>query len=180
MMAKLTQKYVKADVYYNSESGLFYRKKIIKKIGGPSKKPLGTKTKGGYLICCVSGKLYYLHRLAWLYIHGYFPENDIDHIDRDRTNNKISNLREVSRQCNLRNGNQIKGTSKIKGVNWVNREQKWNARLSLNNHHKSLGNYENFDDAVCARLAGEQCLGWAGCDSNTPAYQYVQNNIINN
>ncbi|MCP4373526.1 MAG: hypothetical protein GY797_36295 [Deltaproteobacteria bacterium] len=49
--------------------------------------------------------------------------------------------------------------------------------LCINGINKYLGTYNNFDNAVCARLAGEQCVNWSGCDSNSPAFKYVKGHI---
>ena len=132
----------------------------------------------GYIQLAVDQKLYKAHRIAWFYVHGYFPEHQIDHIDRDPANNKIENLREVSRTCNMRNcGNRTDNTSGVKGVSWAKRTGNWYAQIRVNNRSFNLGHYDDFDDAVCARLAAEQCVGWEGCDSSSPAYQHVKNFI---
>ena len=123
-------------------------------------------------------KLYKAHRLAWFYVHGYMPENDIDHEDRITNHNWIKNLREVSKVCNARNiGNIKSNTSGVKGVKWDKFNTKWEVCIMINQINKYLGRYKSFDNAVCARLAGEQCVNWEGCDSHSPAYQYVRENI---
>lgn len=110
--------------------------------------------------------------------YGYWPENDIDHKDKIKHHNCIRNLRETSRQCNMRNmGNRKDNTSGVKGIHWDKLNKKWKTQISINRKRKTLGYYKDFDNAVCARLAGEQCVGWEGCDSNSPAYQYVKENI---
>jgi len=70
-------------------------------------------TKAGDVVGCPNGRGYLtvmvdwwhlrVHRVIWLWHHGYMPENGVDHIDRDITNNRIGNLREVSHSCNMRN-----------------------------------------------------------------------------
>jgi hypothetical protein len=128
----------------------------------------------------IDGEKHLANRLSWLYIHGYLPENDIDHIDRDPSNNRINNLREVSRQCNIRNtGNPINNTYGVKGVSWHKRRNKWIAQIVINKKQKHLGCYKNFNDAVIARYKAEKELNWSGCDSSSPAYQYLkQNNLL--
>jgi len=86
------------------------------------------------------------------------------------------NLREATQQCNQRNvGTRSDNTSGVKGVTWHKRDKQWVAQICVNKKNKSIGYYADFDDAVCARLAAEQCVDWAGCDSSSPAYQYVTN-----
>lgn len=174
---RLTRKELKRQLQYDNINGLFIRKisnSNFVKIGSIA----GTKTEAGYINITVNNKIYLAHRLAWLYEHGYLPENDIDHKDRIKHHNWITNLREVSRTCNSRNIGNIKtNTSGVKGVSWFPDTKKWKAYLFLANKQKSLGHYNNFDNAVCARLAGEQCLNWSECDSNSPAFKYVKENI---
>lgn len=129
----------------------------------------------GYRKIGIKGKSYLAHRLAWFYVYGYFPENEIDHINRNRDDNRIKNLREVSIKCNRRNVDNLRNnTSGVKGVYFHQEKDKWLATITNNRKQRSLGYYDNFDDAVCARLAGEQCLDWFGCDDNSPAYRYVK------
>lgn len=117
----------------------------------------------------------YVHRVIYILNHGYNPESFLDHIDRDKTNNRIENLREASQSCNMRNSKIFSNnTSGITGVMWDKSRGKWVARIRVQYKQLHIGRYSDFNDAVCARLAAEQCLGWSGCDSNSPAYQYVK------
>lgn len=63
----------------------------------------GWQSKDGYARICVHGEEHQAHRLAWLYVHGDWPMQDIDHINGDRADNRIANLRDVSRSVNLQN-----------------------------------------------------------------------------
>jgi len=132
----------------------------------------------GYIIITIKGKPYKAHRLAWLYVYGYLPEKIVEHKNQVKHNNWINNLREASQQCNMRNiGNFSHNTSGVKGVCWIKNNNKWRASLQVNRQSKILGQFKSFDEAVCHRLAGEQCVNWEGCDSCSPAFQYVKNNI---
>ena len=120
-----------------------------------------------------------MHRIIWLYVYGYLPENDIDHINRIKDDNRLCNLREVSRSCNIRNAClSTNNTSNIKGVCFDTSRNKWISTIYFNNKAHTLGRYNNFHNAVCARLAAEQCLGWPDCDSRSSSYLYVKDNII--
>ena len=174
---KLTQKRLKEVLFYDPKIGDFIWKISTGnvKIGDIA----SCLNFYGYIRISVDGVRYKAHRLAWLYEYGYFPENDLDHIDRIKTNNRIKNLREASRSCNMRNtGNQKNNTSGIKGICFDKANNKWESRIKVNRITKHLGRYKDFNDAVCARLAGEQCLNWSSCDSNSPAYQYVKKHIL--
>lgn len=155
---------------------------LIRRISVGNNAPAGVKVgstrESGYLSVVVDCKRYLVHRLVYMYHHSYMPEGEIDHIDRDRSNNRIENLREVSRTCNLRNtGNPITNTSGVKGVSYNKVSGKWRARMSINNVDKFIGYHKDFEEAVLHRLAAEQCLGWDGCDDNSPAYRYYKENI---
>lgn len=138
----------------------------------------GSISTKGYVKIMLNGNSYRAHRLAWFYVYGYLPENDLDHKDQIKHHNWISNLRETSKSCNAKNtGNAKNNTSSVKGVSWQKNIEKWRVRIAGNNKLRSLGCYKEFDNAVCARLAGEQCLNWENCDSSSPAFLYVVNNI---
>ena len=130
----------------------------------------------GYLRTRICGKPYLNHRLVYLYFHGYFPENFVDHIDRNTLNNKIDNLREVSNSCSSRNTKNVytNNTSGVKGVSWKSGEQKWLVQIGIENKRKHLGLFDNFLEAVYCRLAAEQCLGWNICDKSSSAFNYIQ------
>ena len=177
---KLTQKKLKQILNYDPLTGVFTRKVTLcnRAIAGSV---AGSLDKDGYTQIGISGKHYHAHRLAWLYVYGYFPEHDIDHIDRDKSNNKIDNLRHATRQCNIRNtGLRCTNTSGIKGACWDKQQDKWRAQITVNNKQHHLGYFTDFTEAVCTRLAAEQCLCWDTCDSNTSANDYVNCNLINN
>ena len=180
MSKKLTHKELLYQLEYNLLTGYFYwkidKKSIIDIIEGNIAGSLNKST--GYIEIGIQGKTYYGHRLAWFYVHGYWPENIIDHKDKIKHHNWINNLREVSKSCNLRNtGNPKNNTSGIKGISWNEINKKWIAQITVQSKNKYLGSYLDFADAVCARFAVEQCLKWEGCDSNSPAFQYVKKNI---
>lgn len=129
----------------------------------------------GYRYICIDGVTYFAHRLAFYYIHQYWPENEIDHINRNRSDNRIVNLREVSLFCQAQNATQrCDNMSGVKGVSKHTRYNKWVVQIRNGKEYSYLGWYEDFDEAVCARLAAEQCLNRNVCEVDSPAFQYVQ------
>lgn len=175
-MEKLTQARLKELLDYNEYTGIF--KWIVRRKGSKGVGGVAGSLEQGYIRLSVDYKRHFAHRLAWLYMYGYMPENFIDHINRDPSDNRIVNLREVSHQCNLRNtGNPITNTSSVKGVCWCKQNSKWRSYIRNGKNPSALGHYKSLDNAVCARLAAEQCLNWSGCDSSSPAFKYVQNMI---
>jgi hypothetical protein len=108
---------------------------------------------GGYkcYIIGVDGRKYQAHRLAWLYVHGSWPRDLIDHIDGNSLNNRISNLREATRSENSRNrGATVKNQSGFKGVSWEKHLKKWRAKINVHGKRKHLG---LFDSAELAHAA---------------------------
>lgn len=170
----LTRKRLMELLFYDPNSGYFIWK-VYRNYNAKRGDVAGWERPDGYIHISIDGKRYLTHRLAWLYVHGYFPENEIDHKDRNPSNNKIENLREESRQCQMRNtGIRKDNTSGIKGVRLHKASGKYEAQIKINKKTKFLGLYKKIHNAVCARLAAEQCLNWHNCDSRSPAYVYVQ------
>lgn len=95
-----------------------------------TRKASGSVNSRGYINVYLGGRLYVAHRLVFMYHYGYLPEF-IDHIDGDRQNNKIENLRGTTKSCNSHNMAITKrNTSGVKGVHWCKQKNKWCARIS--------------------------------------------------
>ena len=175
---KLTQRIVRDALDYNEGTGILkwkipagFNTQIVGKTAG-------SVTEQGYSRLCINGVQIFAHRIIWLYKHGYLPENQIDHIDRNRLNNRLDNLREVTQVCNSRNsGNPKTNTSGVKGV--YKKDNGWQVSVKVFQKIHYIGFSLEFSEAVCLRLAAEQCLNWSGCDSNSPAFRYVRKNIQN-
>jgi hypothetical protein len=174
----LTQADLKKLFNYNPETGEFI--KLIStgcsKVGNIA----GCLDKHGYITIRISGKNYSAHRLAWLYVYGYFPENSLDHENRKGTDNRICNLREVSNQCNMRNSKiHCDNKSGFKGV--FRSSGKWQAQIRINKIAVYLGKHSTFLEAALHRLAAEQCLSWGDCDSQMNTYKKIlslgENNV---
>lgn len=160
------------EILYYCDGKLFWR--VVPSNNVQVRGEAGYARPDGYRLIEIARKKYLRHRLVWLYHYGYLPEHDIDHVNRDRSDDRIENLRHVSRACNLRNtGNFKSNTSGVKGVYLSSRAKRWTAYVTVNRKTKFLGQYKDFDEAVLARLAAEQCLDWSGCDYNSPARLYA-------
>lgn len=147
----ITQEELKELLNYNPETGIFtYKKKRAKCTPG---KIAGTYHVNGYTHIQLNRKIYKAHRLAWLYVYGYFPQF-IDHINCDRGDNRLCNLREVNIYQNNHNSKINKNnTSGIKGITWHKKAQKWCAQIDANGKHIYLG---IFDDIDLAKLVIEE------------------------
>ena len=92
------------------------------------------------------------HRLAWFYVHGVWPKDEIDHINGDPLDNRICNLREADRVQNCSNQKiRTDNTSGVKGVSWQQKTRKWYAYITHAGKMYARGTYDLFEDAVAAR-----------------------------
>ena len=128
----LTQARLKELLHYDPENGVFTHIKARRGLRSGSLAG-GIDKAEGYLQIMVDGKRYQAHRLAWLYVHGDFPPNDIDHISRVRDDNRICNLRLATRSENMQNLSlRSTNTSGHTGVVWCKNTEKWRALIMLN------------------------------------------------
>lgn len=134
------------DFSYCSETGVVSR---LKSYSNNSKLgPVGTKHNQGYLTVTTQGRQFLLHRLAWILYYREQPPESIDHIDGDKTNNRISNLREATLTENNRNvgrkGSLYKGVCKFKPTG------KYHAQITVNRSRKHLGYFNTPEEAARA------------------------------
>ena len=157
---ELTAEYLRSVLHYAQETGIFTWKVSTSrrvKAGYIA----GSLDGGGYLSIKVCSRPYLAHRLAWLYTYGEWPKDQIDHINRNRSDNRISNLRDVSHKQNGQNASKpSNNTSGHPGVYWHKRDSKWVAQIRHNYKQINLGCFTNIEEAVSARKAGEK-LYWA-------------------
>lgn len=112
-------------------------------------------TNAGYKSGNLCGRKYLAHRVVWAMTHGAWPEGEIDHINRVRTDNRPANLRDVSRSVNAKNASLSKAnTSGACGV-YPRPSGKWCARIRINGRNKYLGTFQTFENALAARKAAE-------------------------
>lgn len=144
---EMTNDYIRKILDYDKETGIFKWK--IYKPGGPKiGDRAGVISAEGYNCIKIDGKSYKAHRLAWLYVYGTFPKNLIDHIDRDRKNNKIDNLREVSYSENSQNQGFYRERRKMHIGVYLLKNGKYRSRITINKKTINLGCYDTEQEAI--------------------------------
>jgi hypothetical protein len=170
----LTQEYLKEALHYDENNGIFtwnhrplghfkskwasivWNKTLGHKSAGSAKRSRSTE----YIYIRINSKAYLAHRLAWLYIHGEWP-NQIDHEDGNGLNNKLKNLRNVSNKQNAKNCRVRKNNkSGIMGVILNKKTNKWESRIKVN--YKQIYLYSGSDlfEACCCRKSAEYKHGF--------------------
>ena len=148
MRELITQDELKERLHYDAESGVFtWINLVSKRMFG---KVAGSSHRQGYVIIRVKNRAYLAHRLAWLYVHGSFPIAglEIDHIDLDKKNNAISNLRLATRSQNMMNlVVSPHSKSGVKGVTFRKDLNKYASRIMANNKMVHLGHFRTIDEA---------------------------------
>jgi hypothetical protein len=141
---------------YNQETGQFHWR--VNRCGMAAGDIAGSIDCGHkYRRIKINERLYLAHRLAWFYINKQWPVNQIDHIDRDRSNNRISNLREATHGENMRNKPVYKNSKTgIKGVHWHKQHRKYIVSIQVNGRSKHIGLFTSLESAANARKAAAQ------------------------
>lgn len=147
---------------YDPETGVFTRRTGGQGFRCEAGRVAGSPHSAGYINISVLGKRRLAHRLAWFYVHGQWPVGDIDHIDGDRSNNRIANLRSVNRSGNLQNQRAAKPHNKtgFLGVRLDTRlktsERKYVASIVVDGRQHRIGSYYTPEDAHAAYLEAKR------------------------
>lgn len=143
----LTQERLKELFNYDPDTGKFTRRDCGRTWKAGSVAGSLNKTLN-YFYIEIDRKKYKASRLAWLYVYGEMPKNDIDHINRIRTDDRIENLRDVTKSYNMKNCAVKKSnTSGFLGVSFCKDIKKWRARIKKDGKVLSLGCFVNPEDA---------------------------------
>lgn len=125
----------------------------------------GTISSNGYVQIRIKGRIYLAHRLAWLCMHGEMPALMLDHINMNKQDNRIANLRLANKSQNSQNTlASAANTSGYKGVSWSKQSKKWRASIKVNQKAKHLGFFELPEDAYAAyKNAAQELHTHNGC-----------------
>lgn len=134
---------------YDPDTGQFIRKKSLSNRVVVGSVAGSLHRMSGYILIRINGKRYSAHRLAYKMYYGSDPVDMIDHIDMDRSNNRINNLRDATNAQNQGNSKVRKdNVSGIKGVCWSSTRNKWFAQIKYNNKQLFLGRYKTKEEAA--------------------------------
>jgi len=134
---------------YDSESGII-KNRIARGKGGYFRRGAvsGGPHNCGYIRIHADSQRYLAHRLAWLLFHGEWPDSEVDHINGNRSDNRISNLRKATvseQRHNMRKTHR--NTSGVKGVYWDKANLKWAADICCNGVRRHVGRFLRIEDA---------------------------------
>ena len=143
----LTQSYISECFLYDEQTGNLIHKKTtnVRKAGSVA----GSPNEFGYQKIGIDGKVYSAHRLVWILFNGEIADGlCIDHINRNKSDNRISNLRLVTRKQNMENTSRpTTNISGYKGVSWWRATSKWKAQISHAGKKYHIGLYETKEEA---------------------------------
>ena len=163
----LTAARLRETLHYDPLTGIFTRKVRTAQrhqVGDRADFVVTGNSLKGYHRVTIDSVRYLAHRLAWFYVYGTWPVNDIDHLDTNRGNNRIANLRDVTNQINRENIRAPKASNKcgFLGVVYHPEAKKWRARIQTNGKGKHIGLYETPEEAhdayvIAKRKVHEGC-----------------------
>lgn len=140
---------------YDPEDGCLYWKchRTANKVKG---RKAGRLQPSGYVYIGINGKTYLAHRITWVILKGVYPSNQLDHINGNRSDNRIENLREATHLDNMRNkGLAVNNTSGKTGVNFNKADKVWRVFIGSGKSVKYIGRFKCYELACLARDEAE-------------------------
>lgn len=163
----LTQTLLNECLNYDPSTGLFtwlnrpeshFKSRTAQRVWNSrlSGKTAGGNTSDGYKRITVFNQGYSAHRLAWLYMTGSFPIQHIDHINHDKKDNRLINLRAATPQDNSQNSTiSSRNTSGKVGVCWNKKQREWRVHINVNKKQTFIGSFKSLPNAIASRVAAE-------------------------
>jgi hypothetical protein len=151
----ITAKQLRDLLAYNPDTGEF-RWRIRPSKAVKANDLAGSPDNKGYCTIGIQGRIYKAHRLAWLYEHGKWPDGLIDHINGNKSDNRLCNLREVNNSGNAQNIRRPNRRNKsgFLGVIWF--QNKWRANITVNKKTIWLGDYSTPEEAHSAYISAKR------------------------
>jgi hypothetical protein len=152
----ITPEYLRSMLAYDEETGIFTWRSHASRRPQWNGRYGGTRAgwldPHGYVIITINYENYRAHHLAWLYVFGVWPKEEIDHINMGKGDNWIKNLREAtSGENNVNQGLRSDNKSGVKGVFWDRERMKWMAYIALRRRRTYLGRFDSKEEAINAR-----------------------------
>lgn len=147
----ITQECLKSELDYDPITGYFTRK-VSKTPTVQIGQRAGSVNGNGYRQILIQGEYVQEHTLVWIYMYGNLPTYQIDHINHNKEDNSLLNLRDIPHSVNVKNKPKYKSNkSGITGVIWEKDREKWSAYITLNKSRIRLGSFESLEDAISVR-----------------------------
>jgi hypothetical protein len=149
---QMTAERLRCLVFYDPKTGLFRR--LVRNTNATA----GWPDKAGYMHLMVDAKTYSAHRLAWLYMTGEWPRNDIDHINGRRSDNRFCNLRDVPKNFNMQNERRARKNNPtgLMGAQFRKDRGKWFAALRVDGKFRRFGSFETPEEAHAAYVEAKR------------------------
>ena len=148
---QLTQEYLQSILRYDPETGVFTW--AVNRSPRAAGRLAGRVDERGYWRITINNHRYRAHRLVWLYVHGVWPTHQLDHINEDKADNRLANLREATNQQNRQNLTKPFRNNPYLGVSYYKNTNKWVAQIRYNNKLKRIGYFTTPEEARDAYIA---------------------------
>lgn len=158
----ITQEKIKAFLSYDPLTGIFTRRITVMSGHRGTRwkqgQPVGSVTNTGYISIWIFGEPILAHRLAWLYVHGNWPSQYIDHINGIRTDNRLVNLRNASHAQNHQNRRKAANGSRSGFLGVAFAQGRWAATIKVRGVKVYLGTFDSPEDAHAAYITAKRKL----------------------
>lgn len=145
---------------YDPASGVFMWLKQLAGRGRVGTIAGAVTMPNGYRVVTIDKKQFRAARLAWFFTHNEWPPEMVDHINGDRADDRIANLRRATRAQNLANAKDKAGSSRLKGVSWDKARKLWRAQIQVDCRNRFIGRYATEEAAHAAYMVrAEELFG---------------------
>lgn len=151
----LTHEVLTSLLHYDPETGVF-RWKVDRQGHARAGDVAGSRPPYGYVDIMVGGRRYGAHRLAWFYVHGKWPDGQIDHMNCVRDDNRISNLRDVPGSINRQNLRSPHRDNQTGFLGVMKNGRRFAARIQVDHKYQNLGNFKTPEEAASAYIEAKR------------------------
>jgi len=153
-MNELTADRLRELLHYDPETGVFTRR--LKRGGYAAGSRVGYTAPDGRVLVSVDNKNFRAHRLVWLYVHGEWPSNDVDHINGDPSDNRLCNLRDVPHMVNLQNRVRPTRANRHGLIGVTKNHDRFMAQIKIDGRRVYIGTYDTPEEASAAYLEAKR------------------------